>query len=230
LALEAMLSSQIRSELTSALARAAYFKAWQGVFTSEESWRDLRDIWRQHKEIKDLPLAESDFMIMAYELALRKPSEASAIYDEELARIRDPERKLEFRFVMGALVPASLDARDRFFESLRLADNRKNEPWVTAALNYVHHPLRGLGSEEYLAPSLSILEEIRQTSGIFFPLDWLTVHLRYHITPSARAVVDGYLKSHPELERGLRQKLLQAADPLFRFTSAQNSFAHEIER
>jgi aminopeptidase N len=95
---------------------------------------------------------------------------------------------------------------------------RKNEPWIRDALGFLHHPLHGSGSEKYVGESLEILPKIKQTGGIFFPLDWLYGTLGYHVSQNTRKIVENYLKTHPDLEKGLRLKILQAADPLMRLT------------
>ena len=156
-------------------------------------------------------------MSMAYGLALRRPKEAREILERQLEALKDPERTREFQFVSGSMNPSE-EARDRFFSELKLVGNRKSEPWVVEALSYLHHPLQGAGSERYVRPSLELVSEIKRTSGIFFPLNWLNATLRPHVNQSTRAVVDDFLKNRADLDPGLRLKLLQAADPVFRFT------------
>ena len=84
------------------------------------------------------------------------------------------------------------------------------------ALWFLHHPLHGAEGEKYIPQSLELLPKIKRSGGIFFPLDWLSGTLQYHVTPTARAMVETYLKKHPDLNHGLKLKLLQASDVITR--------------
>ena len=108
--------------------------------------------------------------------------------------------------------------RDQFFASLKDEKNREKEAWVTAALGYLHHPLRQATSEKYLPESLNLLSEIQQTGDIFFPGAWLQSTLGAYQSPAAARVVRDFLAAHPTpgYNPQLRAKLLQAADDLFR--------------
>lgn len=217
--LEKMMWDQSQVEYLSVPARMAFFKAYQSLFTTKEAWKNIYDVWTEKRKIKGLKFAEADWMMMAYALALRKPEEAKKIKEAQLKRIQDSERKNEFQFIMRAVAASNEKEQTAFFESLRVADNRKNEPWVLDALSYLHHPLRGTNSRKFVSPSLEMLSEIKQTSGIFFPLRWLNATLGYHNDPDTRRVVDTYLNANPNMDAGLKLKLLQASDTLIRFTA-----------
>ena len=196
--------------------RMAYFQTFQDVFLSESGWERLHEIWSGNNRIEGLVFSEADEMEMAYALALRKPKAAGGIAKEELERIKDPERKKEFEFVMAA-AKGDDGERDAIFQSLMKPENRKNEPWVLDALTFLHHPLHGAYGEKYVPEALEMLPEIKRTGGIFLPISWLTRNLQYHITSRAREAVNQFLRTHPDLNPGLRQKLLQAADTIMRF-------------
>ena len=94
--------------------------------------------------------------------------------------------------------------------------NREHESWVLSALKYLHHPLRLQKSQKYLTPSLNILEELQRTGDIFFPKRWLENTLwAYHSTEASNAI-NLYLEQHADLDPKLRQKVLQAADMVFK--------------
>lgn len=217
--LEKVLWTQTQADYLSMPAKTAFFKAYQDLFTTDEAWKTVYSIWAEKTKMKGIKFAESDWMTMAYALALRKPDEAKKIKEAQLKRIHDNERKNEFQFIMQA-VSANNDANQTsFFASLRSADNRKNEPWVVDALIYLHHPLHGTNSRKFVGPSLELLPEIKNTSGIFFPLKWLNATLGYHNDLETRRIVETYLNANPDLDAGLKLKLLQAADTLMRFTN-----------
>jgi aminopeptidase N len=135
--------------------------------------------------------------------------------DRQADRIENPDRLAQFAFVRLA-VSDDPEARAEFFDSLRDPRNREHEPWVLVALAYLHHPLRATASEQFIQPSLELVEELQQTGDIFFPLRWLNATLDGHNSTTAAATVREFLDSHPDYPARLRGKILQAADQLFR--------------
>lgn len=107
---------------------------------------------------------------------------------------------------------SDLVARDEFFESLKLEENRETESWVLGAVGNLHHPLRRKESIKYILPSLELLREIQQTGDIFFPTRWLDQHLGSHNSVEAVEVVENFLVDHPDYNAQLTMKILQSVD------------------
>ncbi len=89
------------------------------------------------------------------------------------------------------------------------------------ALYQLHHPLHGPGSVKYVQKSLELLQEIKESSGIFFPTSWVKSTLRFHIDEPSRRILDNFNRAHQDLDPALKRKLLQGADALIRFTSGE---------
>ena len=87
-------------------------------------------------------LNERDYMNMAYELAIRKPSLHDSIIDTQRNRLSNPDRLREFDFISKSVTPDTLKM-DECFQSLMKAENRRIEPWAASALSYLNHPQRG---------------------------------------------------------------------------------------
>lgn len=192
-----------------------YFRAYYSIVTSKESINFLRDIWEEKTKVPGLELSETDFINISYELALKIPDSADEILSVQLKRISNPDRFESYRFVMPALSKEQ-STRDAFFESLRKAENRKVEPRVLQALEYLHHPLRADQSIAYIKPSLDMLVEIQMTGDIFFPTNWMGATLRGHQGTQAKEIVDKFLAENPDYPANLKGKILQSADLLFR--------------
>jgi aminopeptidase N len=204
--------------------RSLWFRAWRGLVMTESGVQQLRDLWAQDDSIVGLPFSEADFVSMAEALALRVPAEAEAILNEQRSRITNPDRLARFDFVRPAL-SGDLEQRRAFFASLADPANRAREPWVTAGLGFLHHPLRRAEALEFIAPALEMLPEIQRTGDIFFPSGWLNATLGEHNSEAAVQEVIAYLgragSAPMTAERGeftpqLRGKLLQAADGVVR--------------
>ena len=103
-------------------------------------------------------------------------AEAETIFAAQLARTENPDNRRKLEFIAPSL-SADESVRDAFFASLAEARQREVEPWVLDALENLHHPLRIAQSENYLLPSLELLEEIQTTGDIFFPSRWLDATL-----------------------------------------------------
>ncbi len=179
------------------------------VFTSDISFSKLYDAWN-NQHIAAIQLAEAERTNLAYELMLRKPQLYQTIAEAELDRINNPDRKAQFHYTLQAISP-SADERIAFFEGLKDAENRKPEPWVYEALQWLHHPLRTDFSMRFIEPSLELLPEIQATGDIFFPKMWLDATLWGHTSAEANQIVQQWVKKNPHLSPNLRQKVLQSA-------------------
>ena len=132
----------------------------------------------------------------------------------------------DFQFLLPSL--SSDEARrDKLFESLKNAKNREKESWVSNALSNIHHPLRQASGQKHLKESLELLEEIQLTGDIFFPKGWLNSTIGMYNSAYAKEVIETFLKENPDFSPILKNKLLQAADQIFRaqaiFESTQNN-------
>ena len=200
---------------SSANAKKLLFKAYQSVALTQAAQARLYRIWQARQAPVGVKLTEDDYTALALALAVRDYPASESVLGQQLTRIKNADRRLRLQFLMPALAPDAA-TRDAFFASLRDEKNREKEAWVTAALGYLHHPLRQATSEKYLPASLVLLEEIQLTGDIFFPYSWLQATLGAYQSPAAAAVVRAFLAAHPDYNPPLRAKLLQAADDLFR--------------
>ena len=195
------------------------FKLYQSIALSQQAKGRLHEIWRTQQAPAGVTLTEDDYTSLALALAVRDygTSEVSSknILQQQLTRIKNPDRKKRLQFMLPAL-SSDVVERDAFFNSLKEEKNREHESWVAAALGYLHHPLRAETSQKYLRPSLDLLEEIQKTGDIFFPSAWLSATLGSYQSTEAERVVRSFLQEHPNYNPRLKAKLLQAADNLFR--------------
>ncbi|MBD16014.1 MAG: hypothetical protein CMJ72_12780 [Planctomycetaceae bacterium] len=196
-------------------AKSTYYKSLVKIASTADSIQRLYTIWETESDVNGLPLAETDFMTLAYELAIRRPNQSDKILATQLARLENEDRKKRFAFVVRSLSPDQTE-RDTFFDSLKAASNRRPERWVLDGLEYLHHPLRAVSSEKYILPSLELLEEIQVTGDIFFPKRWLDATFSGHRSPAAAQLVTQFLADRPEYPQRLKNKILQAADLLLK--------------
>ncbi|HUP41283.1 MAG TPA: M1 family aminopeptidase [Vicinamibacterales bacterium] len=194
--------------------KSAYFSAFRRVVTTPEGTAYLERVWRG-EPIAGLTFAETDFIEMAQELALRGVPNADAIIAEQLRRITNPDRTARFAFVTPAL-SSDPQKREAFFASLARVENRAHERWVTDGLRYLNHPLRRAHAERFIEPSLGMLDVIQRTGDIFFPLDWTSAVLGGHNSASAAQTVTALLAAHNDYSPRMRRVIEQHADPLIR--------------
>ena len=196
-------------------AKKQLFKTYQSVALTPSAQARLYQIWQTQQAPAGVKLTEDDYTALALALAVRDYAAPAPILPAQLARIKNDDRRQRLQYLMPALAPDAA-TRDAFFESLRTKAGRAKEAWVTAALGYLHHPLRQATSEKYLPASLDLLQEIQLTGDIFFPYSWLQATLDSYQSATAAATVRAFLAAHPAYNPQLRAKLLQAADDLFR--------------
>ena len=166
-------------------------------------------------------LNERDYMTMAYELALYNPEKYENILTTQRNRITNPDRLRQFDFISQAVTPDTLQM-DAFFQSLLKAENRRIEPWAASALAYLNHPLRQPYSVKYIRPGLEVLQEVQRTGDIFFPKNWVSALLGNYKSKEAYQELQAFFEAHPDYPSLLKNKILQAAWPLYR--EAANSF------
>ena len=178
------------------------------VMRSEEVYATMYELWETKS---DTMLNESDYMTLAYELAVRYPERYNEIYSTQLERISNADRRNQFEYIMRGTHP-DMEVRDTLFESLMEPENRRIEPWTATLLGYLNHHLRQEEAVKYIYRGLEEIEEVQRTGDIFFPRNWAGALLGGHTSDAAKAEVERFLSDHPELNQLLRNKILQAAD------------------
>jgi aminopeptidase N len=178
------------------------------VMRSEEVCAKMYDMWSTES---DKMLNESDYMTLAYELAVRYPERYDAIYTAQLERISNADRRNQFEYIIRGTHP-DVEVRDALFESLMEPENRRIEPWTATLLGYLNHHLRQAEAIKYIYRGLEEIEEVQRTGDIFFPRNWAGALLGGHTSDEAKAEVERFLNDHPDYPRLLRNKILQAAD------------------
>ena len=197
------------------------FRAYYELAQSPAANAELLAIWRGETRVPGLSLSESERIDMAAQLALRLPEEAASILDQQLEETANSDRKRRLEFIRPAL-SADPATRAAFFASIQEVENRGTEPWVVDAVAYLHHPIRGEASIEHLLPSLELMEEIKATGDIFFPRQFITATLSGYQSEAAAQIVRTFLAERPAYPYRLRNKILMAADLLFRAANASD--------
>jgi aminopeptidase N len=220
--LERVLRAGLDHAATASL-KSAWFSALRDTARSRPVLEWLERIWRKTETVPGLTLAEPDYITLALELTVREVPAWQDILDLQLARTENPDRKARFAFVLPALSPDQA-TRDAFFESLKDPKNRRHEPWVLEALSYLHHPLRAVASEKYIAVSLDMLREIQRTGDIFFPKRWADATMGGHSSLAAARIVDTFITAlPPDYPDRLRRVLLSSSDDLLRRAGLRRS-------
>ena len=163
----------------------------------------------------DAELNESDYMTIAYELAVRLPKHYDTIATTQLERLTNADRREQFAYIIRGAHPDEA-VRDELFESLLEPENRRCEPWTATMLGYLNHHTRQEQAIKYIYPALEELREVQRTGDIFFPRDWVGALLKGHSSRKAYNEVKRFIDSNPDYPTLLRNKILQAADPLYK--------------
>ncbi len=185
------------------------------LISNAKAPQSIDKLYRMWKDQTHPMLNERDYMTMAYELALHRPEDYESIRNTQRNRITNPDRLRQFDFIVQAVTPDTLQM-DAFFQSLLKAENRRIEPWAANALAYLNHPLRQPYSVKYIRPGLEELQEIQRTGDIFFPKNWANALLRNYKSKEAYQEIQAFFEAHPEYPSLLKNKILQAAWPVYR--------------
>ncbi|WP_207534192.1 M1 family metallopeptidase [Desertivirga arenae] len=190
------------------------FQTYQSVYMSSAAKSRMLNIWQKQEAPEGLKLSEDDYTSIAFSIALKSDTLTPVLQDQR-DRISNNDRKERIDFLIPAL-SADPKVRDAFFNSLKKPENRQKEAWVTTALTYLNHPLRQNSAIKYLGESLNMLDEIQRTGDIFFPQSWLNSIWNTYQSSEAAQVAKEFLRTHPNYNPRLRDKILQAADNVFR--------------
>jgi aminopeptidase N len=209
-------------QMSDSSKRKFFFLAFANLAISDNQVQKVRDVWSGALKIMDLPLAENDLIEIAQVLAIKLRADSDAIISMQIDRTENPDNVRKLNFIAPSL-SADRSVRDSFFASLALEENRRTESWVLDALANLHHPLRVAESEEYILPSLELLQEIQVTGDIFFPKRWLDETLGNYRSATAVNTVKTFLSERPDYNEQLRMKILQSADTLFRANAILSS-------
>jgi aminopeptidase N len=210
--------------------RSSYFQTLVSVFLTKSTADWFWKIWKNREDVYGLKISESDYSTLAIELSLRDYPESDKILQEQLSRIKDPERKAKMQFIIPS-VSVDEKVRDAFFESLKKPENRQQEIWVRTGLYYLNHPLRAKYSIKYLKSALEMLEEIQKTGDVFFPKNWLAYTVGRYNSTEAVKIVTKFLDDNPNYNENLKLKILQLSDVLFRaekIVDKRESFGSQV--
>jgi len=196
--------------------KSVWFSALRDVALTAPTLDWLTRVWKQEEKVPGLTLAETDFIRLAQELAVRDVAGAADVLEQQSRRIQNPDRKAQFAFVRPVM-SSDPAVREAWFTDLMKVENRRREPWVLEGLRYLHHPLRANDPQKFLPTSLLLLQEIQRTGDIFFPKRWMDATLSGYRSTEAAALVRAYLAQVPrEYPERLRRIILSSADDLFR--------------
>jgi len=195
--------------------RTSVFRTFMKLAESKPALDSLYSYWHQKRLPAGISLGQGDWINLAKELAIRDYKTAE-ILKRQLDSIPNIDLQKSFAFQMSAL-SSDTHVRDSFFEYILTPRGRMNESDVTAALGWLHHPLRQSSSRKFLERALKALPEILQTSDIFFPTNWISSNLEQYQDEEAVRLLKKYLSlPHDEIPYLLMQKVKQNADLVFR--------------
>ena len=94
----------------------------------------LYQVWKSHNESI---FQESDYMEMAYRLAIMRPQEWESILELQRQRLRNEQQREEFLFVSRACNPDA-NIRKALTNSLEKPLENQNKLWVRHALQLLN--------------------------------------------------------------------------------------------
>lgn len=208
------LKNKLKSNAISDL-KYTYFLLFKNIGFSLQEKNMLYNIWSKKVKFPNLKLNEQDYTSLAMQLALFNHKKANEILALQEKNIKNKDRLARFKWLLPAL-STNVEVRDKFMNSLTKLENRAKESWVQTALAYMHHPLRQKTSVKHLKICLDMLEEIQLTGDIFFPKAWLSNSVGNYSSKEAYSIVEKYLQINKDLDKSLKNKLLQASDNLYK--------------
>jgi aminopeptidase N len=212
--LEKSIWNQLQTTKPSNIKKGLY-SLYSGIAYNSTGIKKLHQIWSSQLTIPNLKLNQDDFTNLAMKLAVFGHPDSESILKKEREKLENPDKIKRFDFIVPALSQEA-SVRDSLFVSFKDAKNREKESWVLTACDYINHPLRQAESIKHVPLALDLIQEIQLTGDIFFPKRWAVSTFGQYQDPRAWNEVQSYLESHPDLDKNLRNKILQASDNLRR--------------
>ncbi|UCS94595.1 peptidase M1 [Echinicola marina] len=216
-ALLKVLFNRMETELPANIKKTL-FGLYSSVAYSKDAKEQLYKIWSKETVIPNLNLNEDDYTELAMKLILFEHPKTEEIIKITKDAIINPDKLERFEFLLSAL-SADENQRDAKAAGFAQAVNREKEAWVSAALSFIHHPLRQNSGIKHLRASLDLLDEVQRTGDIFFPKAWLNSTIGRYSSPEAHRILNEFLDDNPDLNPVLWKKLMQASDDLVRVNS-----------
>ncbi|MFB9051685.1 M1 family metallopeptidase [Formosa undariae] len=213
--LTTVLWRRLNMDVTTSVKKSI-FGAFSSLAYQGESLDQLYRIWNKDITIANLKHNEKDYTNLAMKLALYNHPKSGDILKEAEAQISSQDDIDRFVFLLPALSSKD-EERKAMFLSFQDVENRKHSDWVGTASHFIHHPLHQKEAINYVAVSLEALEDIKNTSDLFFPKKWLGATIGKYQTKEAQVILETYLKENPNLNPQLLAKILQATDNLSRY-------------
>ena len=170
----------------------------------------LDSIYGIWKGQKDSLLTVNDYNAIAYHLSLMMPSQWKQILEVQRARLKNEDQQREFDYISRGCNP-DVEVQKQLFYGLLQKENRRIEPWARSLLALLCDNVREPYNNAYLKPGLDALQDIQQTSDIFFPGYWLSALLSGHKSQEAKERVRAWIDTHPDYPATLMNKLKENA-------------------
>jgi len=191
------------------------FNLYSGIAFSPTGKDRLYKVWAKQLMIPELNLNPDNYTSLAMNLAVFGHEKSEEILDQERTQLQNKDRLARFDFLRPSLSPSE-ETRDSLFLAFAKPENREKESWVLSACRYIHHPLRQKQSVKHLDLALEWMADIQKTGDIFFPKGWATSTFGQHSSKEAKDKVELFLSANPDFNPILKNKILQAADNLYR--------------
>ncbi|HEV2765209.1 MAG TPA: M1 family aminopeptidase, partial [Pyrinomonadaceae bacterium] len=211
-ALERLLFDRMMNAETTGL-RITYFRAYRQVATSDEAFARLGEILSGRLSVPGMTLRARDRFDIAAALLAADCSAADSTL-EKLSAEHQTDDGRRYAFATGA-ARADAASKRKYFESF-LSDRQLAESWIEAAVVPFNHPRHSALTLPLLEAALSELPTLKRTRKIFFVNGWLAAFIGGQCDERAAGVVRDFLARHPDLDRDLRLKVLEASDGLER--------------
>lgn len=211
-AFEAMLFDRMKNASSPGL-RITYFRAFMSAATTDDARGKLKQILAGKLSVPGMTLRSRDrFDIITALMAKGDPDAPALLAAEVKANATDDERR--YAYAAGA---ARRDAatKEKYFEAF-LNDTALAESWIESGIGPFNSMRQADLTAPYLERALAELPKLKRTRKIFFVNGWLGAFIGGQCSAESLRVVNDFLEQHPELDRDLKLKVLEAVDGLQR--------------
>lgn len=193
--------------------RITYFRAFMSAASTDDARGKLKQILAGRLPVPGMSLRSRDRFDILTSLMAKGDADAPALLAAEIKpTATDDERR--YAYAAGA---ARNDAanKQKYFDAF-VNDPALAESWIESGMGPFNSMRQAELTAPYLERALAELPKLKRTRKIFFVNGWLAAFIGGQCSAESLRVVNDFLEQHPELDRDLRLKVLEAVDGLQR--------------
>ncbi len=210
--IEKLLINKIKTAQTVG-QKITYFRALQSVGAGEQTKQLFKDLLNNKSRLKDVELKTKDKFDLVTRLIILGDKDAlSILANLEKTETGDAAKRYAYAAKAGI---ATKENKLKYWQDFT-GNKEISESYIESAFTVFNTPRHAELTLPYLEKALAELPNLKRNRKIFFVNGWLASFIGGQKSEQALNIVNKFLTDNPNLDKDLRNKILENADNLER--------------